>query len=399
MKNIIVGQSGGPTAVINSSLYGVIKESLENGIEKVYGMINGIEGFLNDDFIELQKLSNEDLELLKTTPAAYLGSCRFKLPNDYNDDIYKNIFKKFNENNIGYFLYIGGNDSMDTVNKLAHYADMVMSNVKVIGIPKTIDNDLVMTDHTAGFGSAAKFVATTVRDVILDAEVYKKKSVTIVEIMGRHAGWLTAASVMARTSKDSNPALIYLPEIDFDMFEFVQSVRHELEKRDNVVVCVSEGIKDKNSKFICEYAEEVKQDTFGHKNLAGCAKYLADVVKDKLGVKTRSIELNVLQRASSLTLSLTDVVEAENVGREGVKAALNGETRCMISLVRDGEYDISYETVDVSKVCNKEKEFPREWIINKNDISDEFIKYITPIIKGFVEVPRDELGMPKYIKR
>lgn len=399
MKNIIVGQSGGPTSVMNSSLYGIIKEAKENKFEKIYGMINGIEGFLNDEVVELQGLDNEEIELLKTTPAAYLGSCRFKLPNDYNDEIYKMIFKKFSEKNIGYFLYIGGNDSMDTVNKLAHYANMVMSNVKIIGIPKTIDNDLIMTDHTAGFGSAAKFVATATRDIVMDAEVYTKKSVTIVEIMGRHAGWLTASSVMARTSKNSNPVLIYLPEVPFDVFEFVQDVKQELEKRNNVVVCVSEGIRDKNSKFICEYESNIGQDTFGHKNLAGCANFLEKIIKEKLGVKTRSIELNVLQRASAITLSLNDFNEAQNVGREGVKAILNGETKCMISLVRENNYNITYETVDVSKVCNKEKNFPLEWIINNHDIADNFIEYVSPIMKGSVEIPRDDLGMPKYLKR
>lgn len=399
MKNIIVGQSGGPTAVMNSSLYGIIKEANENKFEKIYGMINGIEGFLNDEVVELQDLGSEEMELLKTTPAAYLGSCRFKLPNDYNDAIYKMIFKKFSEKNIGYFLYIGGNDSMDTVNKLAHYANMVMSNVKIIGIPKTIDNDLIMTDHTAGFGSAAKFVATATRDIVMDAEVYTKKSVTIVEIMGRHAGWLTASSVMARTSKNSNPALIYLPEVPFDMFEFVQDVKRELEKRNNVVVCVSEGIRDKSSKFICEYESDIGQDTFGHKNLAGSAKFLEKVIKEKLGVKTRSVELNVLQRASAVTLALNDLEEAQNVGREGVRAVLNGETRCMVCLIREDDYNITYETVDVSKICNKEKNFPTEWIINNNDIADNFIEYVTPIMKGNVEIPKDDLGMPKYLKR
>lgn len=399
MKNILVGQSGGPTSVINASLYGVIKESVENKIEKVYGMVNGIEGFLEDKYIELQDVSEEKLELLKTTPSSFLGSCRFKLPNNYNDDIYKRIFKKLSEKNIGYVLYIGGNDSMDTVNKLAHYADMVMSKVRFIGVPKTIDNDLVCTDHTPGYGSASKFIATAVRDITYDAEVYDKKSVTIVEIMGRHAGWLTASSIMAREEKIDNPVLVYLPEIEFDVYEFIQDVKDALTKRNNVVVCVSEGIKDKTGKFICEYVNEAKLDVFGHKSLTGCGKYLENEVKEKLGVKVRSIELNVLQRASSVTLSKTDVTESENVGREAVKAILNGDTHVMIAMVRNENYNISYESVNVLKVCNKEKTFPIEWIVNKNDISDEFIEYVTPIIKGNVEVSRDENGLPKYLKR
>lgn len=399
MKNIIIGQSGGPTSAVNASLYGAIKEAQNNKVEKIFGMINGIEGFLQDNVVELQGFSDEDLELLKTSPSAYLGSCRYKLPNDYNHEIYKLIFKKLSEKNIGYVLYVGGNDSMDTVNKLSRYADMIMSKVRFIGIPKTIDNDLVSTDHTPGFGSAAKFVATAVRDITMDAECYKNKSVTIVEIMGRHTGWLTAASVMARRTKNANPALIYLPEVEFDTFGFIQSLKSELEKRDNVVVCVSEGIKDKDSRFICEYVNEADEDIFGHKNLTGCGKYLEKLVKDKLGIKVRSVELNVLQRASSLTLSLADVCDAENVGREAVKIAIDGDTGCMIAINRDENDNFSYETVNVSKICNKEKNFPIEWIKDKNNIADDFIKYITPIIKGNVEIPRDELGMPKYLKR
>lgn len=399
MKNIIVGQSGGPTSVMNASLCGVIKEAQESKFEKIFGMINGIEGFLQDNVVELQNFSDEELEILKTTPSAYLGSCRYKLPNDYNDEIYKLIFKKLSEKNIGYVLYIGGNDSMDTINKLSRYADMIMSKVRFIGIPKTIDNDLLCTDHTPGFGSAAKFVATATRDIIMDAECYKSKSVTIVEIMGRHTGWLTASSIIARGEHDANPALIYLPEIEFDAFEFIQSVKHELEKKDNVVVCVSEGIKDKNDKFICEYAVKTNKDIFGHTNLTGSSKYLEELIKEKLGVKVRSIELNVLQRSSALTLALADVCDAENVGREGVKVAIDGYNGYMISIERDENDNISYETVNVSKVCNKEKKFPLEWIKDKNDIAEDFIKYITPIIKGSVDIVRDDFGMPKYIRR
>ena len=401
MKNILVGQSGGPTSVINASLCGVIKEVLKNNdkIEKIYGMVNGIEGFLDDKFVELQNLSDEDFNLLRQTPGTYLGSCRFMLPNNYNDDIYKKIFKKFSEKNIGYVIYIGGNDSMDTVNKLSYYANLVMSKVKFIGVPKTIDNDLIMTDHTPGFGSAAKYIATAVRDIVYDAESYHKKSVTIIELMGRDTGWLTATSIMAKMNKESNPALIYLPEIPFDTFQFIQDIKLALEQRNNVVVCVSEGIKDKNSKLICEYNSEISQDVFGHKMLSGCGKILENEVKEKLGVKVRTVELNVLQRASSLNLSKTDMDEAENVGREAVKAALIGKTRKMVSIVRNNEYDISYELVEVNKICNKVKYFPEEWIINKNNIADEFKEYIIPIIKGNVEVLRDEFGLPKYIRR
>ncbi|MBQ8043706.1 MAG: 6-phosphofructokinase [Clostridia bacterium] len=399
MKNILVGQSGGPTAVINASLAGVISEAKKHSeIGEIYGMVNGIEGFLKDKFVNLRDLSDEDLELLKTTPAAYLGSCRFKLPKDFNDDTYKVLFEKFEKLNIGYVLYNGGNDSMDTADKLSKYAKMIDSDIKFIGIPKTIDNDLMGTDHTPGFPSAAKFVANTVRDITLDAEVYDKQSVTIVEIMGRHAGWLTAASVMARRFHGDNPVLIYLPESDFSMDKFFSDVKNALEKHKNLVVCVSEGIKDSTGKFICEYESEAGVDTFGHKNLTGCGKFLENEVKEKLGVKVRSVELNVVQRCASSLLSKTDVEEAFFVGVEGVKAVLNGETDKMICIIRDSEYSVSYKAVDVSEISNKEKNFPKEWIIDDNDIGDEFRKYILPLISGEVKIEYEN-GMAKYLTR
>lgn len=283
MKNVIVGQSGGPTAVINGSLYGVVSEALKKTdvIEIVYGMINGIEGFLHDEIMEMNPLvATGELELLKTTPGAYLGSCRFKLPEDLTDPVYPVLFEKFKDKNIGYFFYIGGNDSMDTVSKLSRYAESIQSDVRIIGIPKTIDNDLVETDHTPGFASAAKYVATTVREISIDASVYdNKKSVTIVEIMGRHAGWLTAASALARKFEGDNPVLIYLPEVAFNQDDFIEKVKHSLETTSNLIVCISEGIHDENGTFICEYSNDVGVDTFGHKMLTGSGKYLENLVK------------------------------------------------------------------------------------------------------------------------
>ena len=303
MKNVIVGQSGGPTAVINGSLYGVVSEALKKSdcFEYVYGMVNGIEGFLHDQIMDMSTLvPTGELELLKTTPGAYLGSCRYKLPEDLNDPVYPTLFEKFTAKNIGYFFYIGGNDSMDTVSKLSRYAASINSDIRVIGIPKTIDNDLVETDHTPGFGSAAKYVATTVREISIDASVYdNKKSVTIVEIMGRHAGWLTAASVLARKFEGDNPILIYLPEVAFNQEEFLAKVEESLKTTPNLVVCISEGINDGNGTFICEFASDVGVDNFGHKMLTGSGKYLENLVKEKLGVKVRSVELNVSQRCSS----------------------------------------------------------------------------------------------------
>jgi len=398
-RNILVGQSGGPTAVINSSLAGVITEAKKHDeIGEIYGMVNGIEGFLKDKFVDLRDLSDEELELLKITPAAYLGSCRFKLPKDFSDDTYKILFEKLEKLNIGYVLYNGGNDSMDTADKLSKYAKMVDSDIKFIGIPKTIDNDLVGTDHTPGFASAAKFVANTVRNITLDAEVYDKSSVTIIEIMGRHAGWLTAASVLARRFKEDNPVLIYLPEAPFSMDEFFRDIKEALNKRKNIVVCVSEGIKDSEGKFICEYEGEAGVDNFGHKNLTGCGKFLENEVKEKLGVKVRSVEFNVVQRCASSLISKADLEEAFLVGSYGVKAALNGETAKMICIIRDEEYKVSYKAVDVSEISNKEKTFPGEWIIDGKDIDDKFLTYILPLVSGEVNITYEN-GMAKYLIR
>jgi len=411
--NIIVGQSGGPTTVINSSLYGVIVEAMENKskIEKIYGMINGIEGFIQGNIIDIhEEMTLGELNLLKHTPAAYLGSCRYKLPESLDEEIYDTIFKKFDEMNIKYFVYIGGNDSMDTVDKLSRYADKIKSDVMVIGVPKTIDNDLIHTDHSPGYGSAAKYVATTVRDIVMDANVYETDSVTIIELMGRHAGWITAASVLARKYKDDNPVLIYLPEVDFDVDDFIDAVKTELTKRNNVIVCVSEGIHDKNGKFICEYESESGTDTFGHKMLTGCGKYLENVVKDRLGVKVRSIELNVNQRCKAILASKTDVNEAVMAGSYGVKAAVNGKTGKMVAFERndnkefhkrkgDDEYKIEYSLVDCNLVCNQEKTVPLEWITKeKTGVTEEFIDYVTPLIQGNMDIPTEN-GLPKYCFR
>lgn len=405
-KNIIVGQSGGPTAVINSSLYGVVTEGLRNKdkVDRVYGMVNGIEGFLKGNIIDFEKdLSEADIELLTTTPAAYLGSCRYKLPDSIEDPVYPKLFEKFEELNIGYFFYIGGNDSMDTVSKLSRYAKKVDSDIRFIGEPKTIDNDLVLTDHTPGFGSAARYVATTVREIILDANVYDTKSITIVEVMGRHAGWLTAASVLARKHVGDNPLLIYLPEVAFDLEKFISQVEAALEKVNNLVVCISEGIKDKDNVFLSEYEDEsVEVDKFGHKMLSGSGKYLEKVCKKRLGVKVRSVELNVCQRCSSTMMSDTDRKEAIMAGEFGVRAALEGETGKMVSFVRksDDPYELTCGLEDVNEICNKEKPVPVEWITNDgSDISDDFIRYAKPLIKGTVEVPLGSDGLPKYIYR
>lgn len=402
-KNVIVGQSGGPTAVINASLYGVVYEALnrEDTLGTVYGMINGIEGFLCDQVMDMKPLElSGELELIKTTPGSYLGSCRYKLPEDLEDEVYPRLFEKFAAYNIGYFFYIGGNDSMDTVSKLSRYANQIESDIRFIGIPKTIDNDLVLTDHTPGFGSAAKYVASTVREIAIDASVYdNKKSVTIVEIMGRHAGWLAASSVLARKFEGDNPVLIYLPEVAFDQETFIEKVKTALETTPNLVVCISEGINDGNGTFVCELASDVGVDTFGHKMLTGSGKYLENLVKERLGVKVRSIELNVCQRCSSSMLSKTDQKEAIASGAYGVTCALKGETGKMIAFNRTEDYRIDYVTEDVNLICNQEKTVPLEWITNDgSDIGEEFIRYAAPLIQGDVSVP-SENGLPKFAFR
>lgn len=373
-KNIIVGQSGGPTAVINASLCGVIREGKchPEQIGTVYGMINGIEGFLAGKYMDLSSgLSEEELELLKMTPAAFLGSCRFKLPEALSSEFYPTLFNKFEELNIGYFFYIGGNDSMDTVSKLSRYANGIGSDIRFIGIPKTIDNDLVGTDHTPGFGSAAKYVASTVREITLDASVYQQKSVTIVELMGRHAGWLTASSVLARKHGEDNPLLIYLPESPFEFEQFSADLKNAFEKSQTVVVCVSEGIADSAGHFICEYSNEAQLDTFGHKMLTGCGEILENYIRNQFGVKVRSVELNVSQRCSGMIVSGQDMKEAEEAGAFGVRSALDGVNGMMVAFKRacDEPYLMECFLADVNEICNKEKTFPAEWITKGGTIS------------------------------
>ena len=406
-KNLIVGQSGGPTAVINSSLYGVVSEGLRHPeqIQHIYGMVNGIEGFLAGTVLDFATaLPGSSLEKLKTTPGAYLGSCRYKLPESLEDPIYPRLFQKFREMNIGWFFYIGGNDSMDTVSKLSRYAAQTGSDIRIIGEPKTIDNDLVHTDHTPGFGSAARYVASTVREITIDANVYEKKSVTIVEIMGRHAGWLTAASALARKYKGDNPLLIYLPETTFDQEAFLKAVEKSFEKNCNVIVCVSEGIHDAEGTFICEYESSVGIDTFGHKMLAGCGKYLENLVRSRLGVKARSVELNVSQRCSVSMMSATDQMEAVTAGNFGVQAALNGETGKMVSFLRetgtDGSSSMKCSLEDVNAICNEEKTVPADWITaDGSDVTQDFLDYAAPLIQGTVEIPLGTDGLPDFVYR
>lgn len=400
MKNLLVAQSGGPTAAINSSLAGVISQALKAPtIDKIYGAIHGIEGIFNDRVIQLNQL---DLEILKQTPAAFLGSCRNKLPDsEQNREVYQQIFSYFKEHNIGYFLYIGGNDSMDTVCKLSDYAKENNIDVKIIGVPKTIDNDLAHTDHTPGFGSAAKYVATTMAEITKDSHVYFLQSVTIVEIMGRHAGWLTAAAGLARNEHRSAPQLIYLPEVSFSKEQFIRDIKNQFEKGiTNVIVAVSEGIHDENGVLLCESGTSAT-DSFGHKILSGVGKVLENLVKTEIGCKVRSIELNVCQRCAGHLLSKTDVEEAFRIGAAGVDAALSGKTGEMMVFTRlsSQPYQIQIDSVDIHHSANIEKCVPAEWIRNGNDITDDLTTYLRPLILGEVPLRYRSDGLPEYLHR
>ena len=399
-KNLIVGQSGGPTAVINSSLYGVVSEGMRHpeAIEHVYGMINGIEGFLNGTVLDFaEALPGEKLDGLKVTPGAYLGSCRYKLPESLEDPVYPRLFKKFEEMNIGWFFYIGGNDSMDTVLKLSNYAKSIQSDVKIIGVPKTIDNDLFATDHTPGFGSAAKYVASTVLEIAHDAYIYKIPAVIIIEIMGRDAGWLTASSALARTTYSQAPDLIYLPEVAFSKEQFLADVKDKLTKQKTVIVAVSEGIHDADGNYIS--SDSAVADKFGHAQLSGAGKALEYLVRDEIGVKVRSIELNVLQRCAGHIASRTDITESFSLGQAAVKYAAEGKTGIMAAIERisNDPYQWVIKSADVADIANEAKSVPVEWINETgNDVTDEMIDYLRPLIIGEVSLQYKD-GLPVYL--
>ena len=399
VKNLLAAQSGGPTAAINASLAGVIVGGLQSGnVGTVYGAVHGIEGVLNE---QIEDIGGLDLELLKQTPAAYLGSCRNKLPEaDEDPTVYERIFQVFAAYNIGFFIYIGGNDSMDTVSKLAMYAERKQIDIAIIGVPKTIDNDLEFTDHTPGFGSAAKYIATTVSEISQDARVYFLKSVTIVEIMGRHAGWLTAAAALGRNADNAAPHLIYLPEVVFSRTAFVRDIREQFQKGvHNVVVAVSEGIRDEAGRFICDSASAAL-DAFGHKMLSGAGKVLEHLVANEIGCKVRSIELNVPQRCAGHLRSKTDVEEAFAIGRAGARAAASGETGKMMAFARVSQkpYEVRIVSAPVRQIANREKTVPPEYIDGRHDVTAAMLDYLMPLIQGEVDVQfRD--GLPVHLYR
>ena len=391
MKNCLVAQSGGPTAAINASLAGVICAAMKSEkIGRVLGGRNGIAGILKEEFLDLtERFQNkeEDLELLKQTPSMFLGSCRHKLSGKDMGKEIEQIFCIFEKYNIGYFFYIGGNDSMDTVHRLSVYAKEHDSDIKIMGVPKTIDNDLMETDHTPGFGSAAKYIAATIREIACDTNIYPVTTVNIVEIMGRNAGWLTASAALARTEDGCvAPHLIYLPEVTFEEEVFIQDVKDKVKQYQRVVVAVSEGVKDAKGNYVS--ARSDKMDVFGHVQLNGTGKYLESLVAEHVGCKVRSIELNILQRCASHLASATDLEEAFGLGVKAVEAALSGHTGEMAVIRRLGNvpYEMEFGTAPVELVANFEKKVPRSWISEEgNDVKEELIAYLRPLIQGEVK--------------
>lgn len=403
IRNVVVGQSGGPTSVINSSLAGVYKTAKDLGAEKVYGMRHGIQGFLEKKFVDLDEKLGSDLnvELLKRTPSAYLGSCRFKLPDiEENREIYETIFDILQEYEIDAFFYIGGNDSMDTIKKLSDYAEMINSPIRFMGVPKTIDNDLAATDHTPGFGSAAKYIATVTKELIRDGLVYDMKFATVIEVMGRNAGWLTGAAALAKSEDCEGVDLIYLPEVPFDVDKFMAKVRRLFERKKAIVIAVSEGVKTADGKYVFELTNHTEfVDAFGHKQLSGTARYLASLLASEFGCKTRAIELSSLQRCAGHISSRVDITEAYQVGGTAVQAAFEGKTGLMVTLdrVSTDPYICVTGLHDVHQIANVEKKVPLEWIINDGTyVSDELIHYIQPLIQAELS-PIMITGQPRHI--
>ncbi len=402
--NAIFGQSGGPTAVINASAAGVFTEALKQTghIEKVYGAANGIVGMLNEVFYDMGQEDPEELALLKTTPSSALGSCRYKLAKAEEDDTdYKRLLEVFKKYNIRYFFYNGGNDSMDTCNKISKYMQKASYECRVMGVPKTIDNDLYGTDHCPGFASAAKYIATTTMEVYLDARVYDIGMITVIEIMGRHAGWLTASSVLA-AYKGHGPDLIYLPEVDFDLDQMLSDVKRIYDKEKKVIVAVSEGVQTKDGKFIPELVSEgeVAVDAFGHKQLGGTATVLANYLKDKIGCKVRGIELSLMQRCAAHLASKADVEESYLAGQTAVRCAVDGMTDYMVGFQRPetGAYNCEIKLIPLDTVANTEKKVPREWINKEgNFVNAKFIEYALPLIQGESQIAIED-GLPRWAR-
>lgn len=388
--NVIIGQSGGPTSVINASLAGVYKAARDNGAKKIYGMLNGVEGLIEGRYVNLSDhiKTDMDIELLKRTPASFLGTCRYKLKDvKTKEEDYVKIFAHLKKLNVKAVFYAGGNDSMDSINKLADYAKASNIDVRVIGVPKTIDNDLEVTDHTPGYGSAAKYIASAMKEIILDASAYNQKSVVMVEIMGRNAGWLTAASVLAKGVDNHGPDLVLVPEITFNEENFLKRLSDMILTKKTLVVALSEGLRDENGVAVgSKETGPVDKDAFGNEALSGSAYYLRRLITRELGIKrTRSIELSSIQRCAAHISSRTDVDEAFLAGAYAVKAAVAGETAHMVVFKRvsNEPYSITLSTSHVSEIANAEKKLPLEWIDSQGcQIRKDFVEYARPLIMG-----------------
>ncbi|MBQ7254696.1 MAG: 6-phosphofructokinase [Oscillospiraceae bacterium] len=396
----IIGQSGGPSAVINASAYGVIKTALENeNITKVYGANHGIKGVLNDRLLIMDEEDPKELERLLYTPSSALGSCRYKIADpDVDDTDYKRILEIFKKYDVRYFFYNGGNDSMDTCAKVSRYMAKVGYDCMVMGVPKTIDNDLFGTDHCPGFSSAAKYIATSIMEVCRDAQVYDTGMITVIECMGRHAGWLTAAAQLANAMGEG-PDFIYLPEVDFDMDKFVAEVSQRYKENGNCIVAVSEGIHYADGSFVSE-AKTAATDGFGHAQLGGLAAMLANVMKEKTGAKVRGIELSLLQRCAAHCASGNDIQESFMSGKVAVESAVSGITGKMVGFEceREGGYVCKPKLFDLDEVANFEKKFPREWINKEgNGVLQPFVDYALPLIQGETPMVKEN-GLPRFCK-
>ena len=400
----IIGQSGGPTSVINASAYGVIRTALDSGcITNVYGAEHGIKGVLEDRLFDMSQEDPKELELLKYTPSSALGSCRYKMKDPDEDDTdYKRILEVFKKHDVRYFFYNGGNDSMDTCNKISKYMQKVGYECRVMGVPKTIDNDLYGTDHCPGYASAAKYIATSLMEVYQDAHVYDTGMICIVEIMGRHAGWLAGAACLAGGDDCEGPDLILLPEVPFDADRFLARVDELQKSKPNVIIAASEGVKTADGTYLCDLVSTAGQlDAFGHKAiLSGTSRYLSDLIHDRLNCKSRAIEFSTLQRCASHLASRTDVNEAYAVGGAAAAAAFAGETGKMISLKRISNYPYQCitEAVDVQKVANLEKKVPLDWITPDGmQVTAAFEEYARPLILDEV-TPVYVNGTPRHIR-
>ncbi len=390
MKNLLVAQSGGPTAAINATVAGIVEAAYtSNKVDCVLGAVNGIQGVLEEHFVDLREKikGSREIELLCQTPAAALGSCRLKLKNlDKDRAQFKKIIEVFRKHEIAYFIYIGGNDSMDTVDKLSQYClEKDIQDIAIVGAPKTVDNDLVGTDHCPGFGSAAKYIGVTFAELERDCNVYVTKAVTLVEVMGRNAGWLTAASALARVNGAKGPDFIYLCESAFDCEKFVKDVENRLKTQNSVLVAISEGIKDGEGHYISEQVQSDKVDAFGHRYIAGAAKVLEEMVREKIGCKVRSIELNLMQRCSGHVSSATDIAESRMLGIKACQCVVDREIGMMAAIVRtnNAPYEIEYVAVPVSKVSNEEKKVPSSYIDEeKNDVTQKMMDYLIPLVQG-----------------